>query len=69
MIHKIGSDCKKSFAALSPHGGGHSTAGDFDSEADSTISSRRQGSRSRRHGSRDQGDFNTISVQFLFSMP
>jgi len=39
---------------LSPHGG-HSTAGDFDSEVDSTVSSRRGSRRREKHINRNEG--------------
>lgn len=39
---------------FSPHGG-HSTAGDFDSEVDSTVSSRRGSRRREKHINRNEG--------------
>ena len=44
-----------SFVSLSPNGG-HSTAGDFDSEVDSTVSSRRGSRRREKHSiNRNEG--------------
>lgn len=43
------------FVCFSPHGG-HSTAGDFDSEVDSTVSSRRGSRRREKHSiNRNEG--------------
>ena len=45
------------FFACSSHGG-HSTTGDFDSEVDSTVSSRRGSRRREKHSiNRNEGEF------------
>ena len=45
------------FVACSSHGG-HSTTGDFDSEVDSTVSSRRGSRRREKHSiNRNEGEF------------
>lgn len=44
----------KCLFTFSPHGG-HSTAGDFDSEVDSAVSSRRGSRRREKHINRNEG--------------
>ena len=51
---------------FSPHGG-HSTAGDFDSEVDSTVSSRRGSRRRDKHINRNEGNQNFIFKFVLYT--
>ena len=51
---------------FSPHGG-HSTAGDFDSEVDSTVSSRRGSRRRDKHINRNEGNQSLLKARLYRS--